>query len=359
MPDAAALTLREVADPDALSADALALLGQDAFSTLAWYRATLAAGLPDRARPAFQVVEAGGQTLAVLPMLRQGSALSALATPYTCLWQPLLAPGLAEGQLHAIGGVLARGWRRHGTVRLEAMPAGDSALDALLAGLRAGGLRGLAYAHFGNWHERVAGQGWDAYLAGRPRRLRTAITRQTRRLTAAPGFAFALVQGAAGLDQAIADYETVFDASWKQPEPYPAFNPALMRASAQNGTLRLGILRLHGEPIAAQLWIVHRGWAGVLKLAYHEAHKAWAPGNVLTGLVIRHLLEHDAIAEIDFGRGDDEYKQQWAQARRQRVGLLLANPLTARGGLQILRHALGRWRRASQKPAAAPDPRTS
>ena len=87
--------------------------------------------------------------------------------------------------------------------------------------------------------------------------------------------------------------------------------------------MRLGILSIAGEPIAAQLWIVHGRWAGVLKLAYRETHKALAPGNVLTGLMIRHLLEHDAIAEIDFGRGDDDYKQQWARERRQRVGLLV------------------------------------
>ncbi len=344
MPDPA-VSIRSVASVDALPPEAQALFGQDAFSTLAWYGATLAAGLPDAAQPVFHMAEAGGQVLAVIPMCRLAGTPGALATPYTCLWQPLLAPGLTEARLNAIGRALGRAWRRHGIVRLEAMPADCARLDMLLAGLRQAGLRLLAFDHFGNWHESVAGLEWDAYLAARPRRLRTAITRQTRRLRQQPGFAFTIVQSEAGLAEAIAAYETVYAASWKEPEPHPAFNPALMRACAQAGTLRLGLIHLAAEPVAAQFWILHHRWAGVLKLAYCEAHKALAPGNVLTGMMIRHLLEHDRVAEIDFGRGDDEYKQQWARERRQRVGVLVANPWRLSGALAIVRHAGGSLKR--------------
>ncbi len=344
MPDPA-VTLREVAGLDALPPAARALFGQDMFSTWGWYRATLAAGLPAAARPAFQLAEAAGEILAVLPMLRQGAILGALATPYTCLWQPLLAPGLTEERLNAVGQALGRAWRRQGVVRLEAMASDDAGQAGLLAGLRQAGLHLLAFDHFGNWHEAVAGQGWEVYLAARPRRLRTAIARQTRRLCGQPGFAFTLVQDEAGLEGAIAAYETVYAASWKQAEPHAGFNPALMRECARSGTLRLGIVWLSDVPIAAQLWAVHEGWAGVLKLAYDEAHKAWAPGNVLTGLMIRHLLEHDRIAEIDFGRGDDEYKQGWARTRRQRVGVLVADPWRASGAWEVLRHLAGRTRK--------------
>ena len=225
------------------------------------------------------------------------------------------------------------------------MPAGSPALEAFFAGLRGAGLRLLAFDHFGNWHESVAGEGWEAYLATRPRRLRTAIARQTRRLSQQPGFAFMVARGAAGLPEAIAAYEAVFAGSWKQPEPHPAFNPALMRACARDGTLRLGLVFLDGAPVAAQLWVVHQRWAGVLKLAYHEAHRAWAPGNVLTGLMIRALLEQEQIAEIDFGRGDDAYKQQWAGERRQRLGMLVVNPWALAGALHMVRHVAGRLRK--------------
>ncbi|MGC8470425.1 MAG: GNAT family N-acetyltransferase, partial [Acetobacteraceae bacterium] len=37
-------------------------------------------------------------------------------------------------------------------------------------------------------------------------------------------------------------------------------------------------------------------------------------------------LERDAITAVDFGRGDDPFKRDWARLRRQRIGLLLINP---------------------------------
>ena len=340
---AEAVRIRDVARPDLLPPAALALFGQDAFSTLGWYRATLAAGLLDGAAPVFQLAEAGAQVLGVVPMLWQGRHLGALATPYTCLWRPLLAPGLTPAQLEQLGGALGRAWRRFGVVRLDAMAAPDAEMRSLLAGLRRAGLRVLPFDHFGNWHEAVSD--WETYLATRPRRLRTAIGRQTRRLLQQPGFGFAIVQGTNGLEDAIAAYDTVYAASWKQPEPHPEFNPALMRECAHDGSLRLGILRLGGVAIAAQLWLVHRRWAGVLKLAHDEAHRNRAPGNVLTGLMIRHLLDHDGVDEVDFGRGDDEYKQQWAAVRRQRIGVLAVDPFRADGALACMRYLAGRVRK--------------
>ncbi len=339
-----AVTIHEHATPRALPPAALALLGQDAFSTPAWYAATLAAGLPDGGQPAFQVAWLGQRVLGVWPMLRQADGLRALVTPYTCLWRPLLHPDASQAELEAAGRALAASWRKAGVVRLDAMPAPDGAAQAVLRGLAAAGLRPLPFDHFGNWHEDVAGLGWGAYLAARPARLRTAIRRQGRRLAQQPGYAFSLVQGEAGLEAAIAAYETVYAASWKQPEPYPRFNAALMRACAADTTLRLGLIHLAGIPIAAQLWLVHRGWAGVLKLAYDETRKALAPGNVLTALMLRHVLEQDQVREIDFGRGDDDYKQMWAASRRQRGGVLVANPLSLVGALQIGRHRLGELR---------------
>ena len=60
--------------------------------------------------------------------------------------------------------------------------------------------------------------------------------------------------------------------------------------------------------------------------------------------MLRHLLDEEHVAEIDFGRGDDAYKQDWARERRQRIGLVLANPLRPAGLALALRHHLGRLR---------------
>ena len=88
----------------------------------------------------------------------------------------------------------------------------------------------------------------------------------------------------------------------------------------------------------------------MLKLAHDEAFKAHSPGTVLTALMLRHLLDQEHVAAIDFGRGDDAYKQGWATQRRQRIGLLLVNPWRPAGAATLLRHIAGRVR-ARDRPA--------
>jgi CelD/BcsL family acetyltransferase involved in cellulose biosynthesis len=62
--------------------------------------------------------------------------------------------------------------------------------------------------------------------------------------------------------------------------------------------------------------------------------------------MLRHLLDTEHVGRIDFGRGDDTYKQGWATQRRQRIGLLLVNPWRVTGAIALLRHAGGRVRAA-------------
>ena len=60
--------------------------------------------------------------------------------------------------------------------------------------------------------------------------------------------------------------------------------------------------------------------------------------------MLRPLLDQEHVVQIDFGRGDDAYKQGWATQRRQRVGVLLVNPWRGSGMAALTRHALGRLR---------------
>ena len=67
---------------------------------------------------------------------------------------------------------------------------------------------------------------------------------------------------------------------------------------------------------------------------------------MLTAHVIRSLMDEGGVAELDFGRGDDEYKRDWAGERRQRIGVMLANPRRPAGMLLLARQAAGPvWRR--------------
>jgi hypothetical protein len=200
----------------------------------------------------------------------------------------------------------------------------------------------LRFDHFGNWYEDVGGLDWAGYLDRRPGALRETIRRRSRRAEKLPGARFDLFTRLDQMDEAAEAFESVYRRSWKDAEPYPSFNVALMRTMAARGWLRLGVWSIGPEPVAVQLWVVKDGQAIVLKLAHDEAYKAHSPGTVLTALMLRHLLDREHVDRIDFGRGDDGYKQGWAARRRQRIGLLLVNPWRPSGLAALLRHEVGR-----------------
>jgi hypothetical protein len=340
----------EESDLGSLPPHTRALFGNESvFSTHAWYRTTVDHALPQGSSAAFVVARRANDILAILPMQHgPRKSVAALSTPYTCLWNPLLPPDWQHNKaiLAPIGRALGAFYRSTPTIRLEALDAESPSLAPLLGGLHTAGFIPLTFDHFGNWHLPIPqAQSWDAFLAARPGALREAIRRRSKRLMAGRGAEFSIHASPHALEPAIAKYETIYAASWKQPEPFKDFNAAFMRAAAAENMLRLGLLERDGAPLAAQFWVLHRGTATVLKLAHDEAHRALSPGTVLTALMIRHFLEQEHITGLDFGRGDDEYKKLWTGERRQRIGVLLANPLTFTGAAAILRHKAGKARK--------------
>ena len=341
-------------DPALLPADVAGLfapdvegVGRDGFyATAAWYRTTIATALPDDAEPCLVWVTLDGAAVLLLPLQRRSDgALSSLTTPYSCLYQPLFAEGLGADAGRRVGLALAGFCRTAPSLRLDALADDDAGVAALCAGLRAGGLRVLRFDHFGNWYETVAGLGWADYLAGRDGATRETIRRRTARAARDPRIRIELFRTPEQVETGIAAFEDVYARSWKQPEPYPRFNAALMRMAAGQGVLRLVVMWQEAQPIAVQYWVVTGGRASVLKLAHDEAFKPLSPGTVLTAWMIRHLLDDEHVDELDFGRGDDPYKQAWTRQRRQRIGLLVVNPWRVTGLALLLRHLLGQIRR--------------
>jgi CelD/BcsL family acetyltransferase involved in cellulose biosynthesis len=334
-----------------LPADALALFDRawdcDVFCGIAWYETVLAYCVAADAAPRFVVCGPAGKALAVLPMQVEagGRRLTSLTTVYTCRYQPLCDPAADTATLAAAFIAFARYCRTWPTVRLDALDADAPWLPVLRDAAASAGLASRQFAHFGNWHERVAGLDWAGYLAARQGQLRETIRRRLAR-AGRDGGRFQLVTGGDALEAGIAAYQSVYARSWKPAEPFPQFNAALMRATAARGLLRLGLYWRNDQPVAAQFWIVEDAQATVLKLAHDESEKSLSPGTVLTALMLQHLLDQEHVGRIDFGRGDDAYKRLWANERRQRIGIVLANPRHPRGLAFLARHALGRLRQA-------------
>ncbi len=323
------------------------------FDSTPWWRTVLAHAMSPGSAAVFVVVRYREDVVVVLPLQQTGPKLGSLTTPYTCFYCPLVATGTAEPARIAAMAAFARFCRRAGIVRLDGLPADDATVADLVSGSRKAGLTPLRFDHFGNWFEDVAGISWATYLAHRAGALRETIRRRLRRAETVPDAHFALLTRPDQLAEAATAFESVYARSWKQPEPYPDFNVALMQAVSACGWLRLGVWTIGPVPVAVQFWVVRNGHAIVLKLAHDEAYKAHSPGTVLTAMMIRHLLDNEHVARIDFGRGDDEYKRGWAGQRQQRIGLLLINPWRISGLATLGRHAVGRLGRRlrSHRPA--------
>jgi hypothetical protein len=313
----------------------------DFFSSRTWYETVLAHALPAETTPLLAL--GGGEHGILLPLMRDGGRLCSLVTPYTLAWRPLAAPGASMRDAGAALGRLLRGGR---PARLDTLDAEAPGLEEMLLGLRQSGLVPLRFDHFGNWWQPLEAEaGWDAYLAARPSALRATIRRKLSRAGRESRFELLREPGLA-LENGIRAYEAVRARSWKPWEPFPDFDAALMRAAAGIGALRLGVLRdLDGQPLAAQYWVVWGGCASLLKLAHVEDARAASPGTVLTALMTRGVIEEAKVTALDFGRGDDAYKPLWVSQRRQRIGLLLADPCSPTGLLALARQTAGHGRR--------------
>lgn len=316
----------------------------DFFASRVWYDCIVAHALPAGSEPMLAV---GGSSDAVLlPLLRQGSRIRSLVTPYTLRWRPLIAQGVGTTMLEAAGRSVARLLRGRPPTMLEALAEDTPGLEDILDGFAAAGLALGRYRHFGNWREALpTGIYWSGYLAGRPPVLRTTILRKLARAGRDMRFTLLTAPGPE-LEAGIAAYVAVRGCSWKPAEPFPDFDAALMRVAAAAGALRLGVLRDREErPVAAQYWVVSGGRAVLLKLAHDERQRAASPGTALTALMIRGLIDDVRVTELDFGRGDDSYKSLWVTQRRQCIGVVVSDPWHPAGMLEMARQRVGRGRR--------------
>lgn len=221
--------------------------------------------------------------------------------------------------------------------------ASDSELgDILYMALLDAGFRVQVYANSYNRFETTAGLSHADYFAQRSANLRYSARRRRRALERSGTLELLVVRGGEALEGAIAEYRAVSLASWKKPHSMLSSDAiAMIRLAAEQGALRLGLLRVGGVPAAVQFWIVSAGVAHCVRLAYAEAFKKAAVGVVLTDYMLAQVMDGDRVERVDFGFGREDYKGGWMKEARLYVGLLAFNPRSWRGRWQALRHIDG------------------
>ena len=303
--------------------------------------------------PALPMLRHAGGSV-ILPLLDQGRGRFASATS----WYGFVAGPIFDGigddrdRIEALTRLLSSLSRRAARLTLGPLPTHDGQADIVHRALLASGWR--VHAATQSWRHalevEVEGGGGDfaAYWAARPGALRSTVGRRTGRLSTSVSTRFDDAEWAA--------YETVHDASWKGPEGSPGFLRAFARAEGLAGRLRLGLARTvsgtgtlpPGTIVAAQLWTVERGIAYIHKLAQRRDADALSPGSVLTQRMMRHAIDTDRVAVVDFGTGDEAYKRDWMNRRDPLVMLDAFNAGDRRAWLPYGRSLAGLARRAAR-----------
>ena len=183
-----------------------------------------------------------------------------------------------------------------------------------------------SHFHFGNWYGEFSGLDFATYRRSLP----SALRRLYNRIGRSDGPSFRLVTDAAQLDVEIAEYERLSLLRWGYAEPHERFIAGLVHAAHKSGVLRFAVLEFEGERVASQIWIVAGGRATIFKLAHNPDFKR-SFGSTCTIALMEHVLEVDGVHEVDYGRGDDDYKKTWLPLRRERWAVTAANPTTLRG----------------------------
>ena len=300
------------------------------FHTLQWYRNLVENGLPEGAKHRIYAMDGESGVEGMLPMMHDGKKrrLDSLANYYSSLFMPLVREA---GNLGSLVDALAKDEMKWEKIDFHPMDVDSPFFSGLIDALKLSGMIVIPYFCFGNWYLEVGGRTYKEYFETLPSKLKNTLKRKSKQLLSSPETRIEIISEKGKLDEAIAAYQTVYNSSWKVPEPYPDFMPGLIRTCAEQGWLRLGLVHVDDEPVAAQVWMVKDGIASIYKLAYDERYSKLSAGSVLTSKLMEHVIDVDKVHEVDYLTGDDDYKKDWMSARRERWGLIAYNKRTFRG----------------------------
>ena len=329
------------------SLDMNAIVGS-LFSSLEWYKLLAAQILGKEESGLFYWMNEGDRMMAMLPMLHDAikhrllpdlQGLRNLENYYTPLFQPL---GSSDSNFEFISEII------HEHAHCDYLQFSPLDVDSdfyygLVSFLDKNGYWVESNPCFANWYQPILGRSFNDYWQDRPSHLKQTLKRREKRLLRAGEVHFALAQSSSDdwsrLQQ---DYLQIYQASWKEPEPYPHFIPKLVEIAANRGCLRLGVLYLDSQPTAAQLWFSEEGVASIFKLAYDPKYKEYSPGTILSARMMAHVIDIDKVTEVDFLSGDDSYKRDWMSHRRERHTLTAYNRSSWRGNVWIAKERIKR-----------------
>lgn len=275
--------------------------------------------------------------IVALPLLRDRGRLEPLRNWYNFTWRPIGESGSGTDRLCT---ALARDLRRHAyDVTLWPLPAEDSTAPRLAAAFQQAGWHVKVTPCDHNHILRVNERSFAEFWADRAGRLRSTLQRKSKKVR---------VEIFKRFDRdSWRIYEQIYADSWKPAEGDPAFLKQFAEAEGRAGRLRMAIAFAGDKHVAAQFWTVENGVAYIHKLAHLEAAKDLSAGTTLTAALMKHVIDEDKVALVDFGTGDDAYKKDWMEDDRPRYRLDCRDPRQIRAWPALAKRAFARVARGA------------
>jgi hypothetical protein len=267
-----------------------------------------------------------------------------LANFYTLEFSPALAQESDRSTIirHLIEYIAAER-PRWNSIRWTFMNADTDEIRHVLEYFGEADFSAYSYFQYENWYATTNNQSFASYFSERPSQLRNTISRKQKKLAKTHGFEIKIIDHESPeLEAAVHDFITIYNSSWKRPEPFPDFIPTLTATCAKLGILRLGLLYVNGMPAAGQIWITTSQKAVIYKLAYADQFRELGVGSILSQELFRIALDQDHVDEIDYGVGSEPYKKDWMPSVRKIEGIEAFNRKTPLGLLLSIREVLKR-----------------
>ncbi len=155
---------------------------------------------------------------------------------------------------------------------------------------------------------------WQEYLGTLTQKQRHEVRRKLRRLWEAGDVNYRVIEDNESASQSIAIFLRLFRESRQEKTIFltpqmESFFTSLMKAMAQAGLLRLGILELNASPAAAVMCFDYNNTVFLYNNGYDPQYSFLSVGLVSKVLCIKDSVERGR-SKFDFLKGADEYKHR-------------------------------------------------
>lgn len=170
----------------------------------------------------------------------------------------------------------------------------------------------------------LSGHSWESYLASLRKQHRYNFRHQLDVLQQRFDVRFELARTEAERREALNALISLHTKRWRLRGGSEVFEGAarlgfydeLTQLALKRGWLKLFLLRLDGRPAAALLGFLYQRVHFFYQMGFDPDFAKYGVGQVGIGLTIRYALEEGA-EECDFLRGNETYKSDWANERRE------------------------------------------